>query len=276
MMAFALYCLLDKKYCDDKGADVRRLAASLHRTPDAVALKIWNIAAHDANRRELGRVGMRHGSKLDMQIWEWFAERGDDFLFDCVSLLDDALAKSPLDIEGHFITDRVSSVERFTTQLGRETKAVVKKRLGQTYFRNTLLLNYKGVCCLTGLAIPNMLVASHIKPWADSTPTEKTAAANGLLLNALHDRAFDQGLITIDHDYRIQVAHDGVRDLMSRMTSPDMDADDIEAIKAAANSANERMLYAYEGHAIHMPRSNPPSHEFIDWHHRHVWLGQAV
>lgn len=70
MMAFALYMILEPRECDDKGFDVRRLAAAIHRTPNSVALKIWNIAAHDANRQARGRVGMQHGSKLDAEIWD--------------------------------------------------------------------------------------------------------------------------------------------------------------------------------------------------------------
>ena len=253
MMAFALYRILDAKECDDKGLDVQRLAAALHRTPDAVALKIWNIAANDANRKAAGRVGMRHGSKLDAQIWEWFAEGGDDFLFDCIDLLHDTLASSPFTAE-QLATERTSAVDVLTARLGRETKAVTMRRVNQEYFRNSLMANYECACCLTGLAVPKLLVASHIKPWAVSTPVEKTAASNGLLLNALHDKAFDQGLITIDHDYRIHVAHDAV---------PHTDA-------------NDRMLYAYEERPIQLPRINPPSHEFIDWHRRHVWLGTVA
>ena len=71
------------------------------------------------------------------------------------------------------------------------------------------------------------------KPWKASTPTEKTAASNGLLLNAFHDRAFDQGLISIDDDYRIMVNHDKVRH------SP----------------VNDQWLYAFEDQRITLPQS---------------------
>lgn len=74
MMAFALYIVLKPRECDDKGLDVQRLASFLHRTPSSVVLKIWNIAAYDANRKARGRVGMKHGSKLDSQVWQWYAE----------------------------------------------------------------------------------------------------------------------------------------------------------------------------------------------------------
>ena len=74
MMAFALYIVLEPRECDDNGLDVRRLASFLHRTPDSVALKIWNIAAYDVNRRAQGKAGMEHGSRLDSQVWQWYAE----------------------------------------------------------------------------------------------------------------------------------------------------------------------------------------------------------
>ena len=62
MMAFALYIVLEPRECDDNGLDVQRLASFLHRTPDSVALKIWNIAAHDVNRKAQGKAGMKHGT----------------------------------------------------------------------------------------------------------------------------------------------------------------------------------------------------------------------
>ena len=90
-MAFALYIVLEPRECDDKGLDVQRLAFFLHRTPSAVALKIWNIAAYDANRKAHGRVGMQHGSKLDAQVWQWHKETPDTFMEECLDLLQNAL-----------------------------------------------------------------------------------------------------------------------------------------------------------------------------------------
>ena len=104
------------------------------------------------------------------------------------------------------------------------------------------------------MQIPSMLIASHIKPWKASTPTEKTAASNGLLLNTFHDRAFDQGLISIDDDYRIMVNHDKVRH------SP----------------INDQWLYVFEGQRITLPSISQPSHEFIEYHHKHIFLTDAA
>ena len=146
--------------------------------------------------------------------------KSDAFMAECLDLLQHALLQAnkrhihpaPL------ATDRYSLLETATKLLldrhnpeGGEREATTIQRINQPYFRNSLLLNYQCTCCITGMQIPSMLIASHIKPWKASTPTEKTAASNGLLLNAFHDRAFDQGLISIDDSYRIMVNHDKVR-----------------------------------------------------------------
>ncbi|HIZ17630.1 MAG TPA: HNH endonuclease [Candidatus Olsenella stercoravium] len=88
-------------------------------------------------------------------------------------------------------------------QLGLERVEQVLTRVNQDYFRSVLLSNYGGTCCLTGIDIPALLTASHIKPWAAATPNERLISSNGILLNALHDRAFDRSLITLDDRYRV-------------------------------------------------------------------------
>ena len=70
----------------------------------------------------------------------------------------------------------------------------------------------------------------------------------------LHDRAFDQGLISIDDDYRIMVNHDKVRH----------------------SDINDRWLYDFDGHEISLPAISQPSHEFIEYHHKHIFLANAA
>ncbi|MCC3149520.1 HNH endonuclease [Bifidobacterium bifidum] len=263
MMAFALYIVLEPRECDDKGLDVQRLASFLHRTPSSVALKIWNIAAYDANRKACGRVGMKHGSKLDSQVWQWYAEDPDAFMKQCLDVLRRALLQANASnfTPAPLAPDRHSPLETATALLidehaptKEERPITMLQRVNQSYFRNSLLQNYHGTCCITGMQIPKLLIASHIKPWKASTPNEKTAASNGLLLNAFHDRAFDQGLISIDDDYRIMVNHDKVRH----------------------SDINDRWLYDFDGHEISLPAISQPSHEFIEYHHKHIFLANAA
>ena len=112
------------------------------------------------------------------------------------------------------------------------------------------MANYGEKCCLTGLAIPELLVASHIKPWRDSDPkTERLNASNGILLNAFHDKAFDKGLITLSNDCEI-------------ILSPTLAKDDITS----------EWLFKYEGRKITMPYAMPPASTFIEYHQDVVFL----
>ena len=87
-----------------------------------------------------------------------------------------------------------------TANLPRTTEAerVVIQRVGQDIFRRGLLEYWDGRCAITGLDVPELLRASHIKPWADcDTDAERLDVFNGLLLAAHLDAAFDAGFITV-------------------------------------------------------------------------------
>ena len=79
---------------------------------------------------------------------------------------------------------------------------------GPDFFRKAVMTSYNSTCCITGLNTKALLIASHIKPWKDSSDVEKTNPRNGLCLNALHDKAFDKGYLTISPDYFIHISED--------------------------------------------------------------------
>ena len=89
-----------------------------------------------------------------------------------------------------------------TCQLSDHTEAerMVKQRIGQNILREALLKQEGGQCMVTGLAIPELLVASHIKPWRDATDEERLCLDNVFLLAPHIDSLFDKGLITFDDD----------------------------------------------------------------------------
>ena len=91
------------------------------------------------------------------------------------------------------------------TITGSERLQLIKGRVNQGYYRDLLLQKYKK-CCLCGISNNRFLVASHIKPWASSTPAEKVDAENGLLLCPNHDKLFDSGMITFDEHGTIIVS----------------------------------------------------------------------
>ena len=86
--------------------------------------------------------------------------------------------------------------------LETERISLVKSRRGQGVFRENLLEKYK-FCIITHINIPNILVASHIKPWSVCSNSERLDVNNGLLLSATYDRLFDSGLITFKNNGEI-------------------------------------------------------------------------
>ena len=104
--------------------------------------------------------------------------------------------------------------EAQTATLPKTTEAerLVVQRIGQDIFRAALLTYWHGRCPLTGITDPDLLRASHIKPWsACETDAERLDVHNGLLLSALWDAAFDKGLVTF--------ADDGTLILSDRLTT---------------------------------------------------------
>ncbi|WP_395804524.1 HNH endonuclease [Archangium minus] len=63
-----------------------------------------------------------------------------------------------------------------------ERAALVKARRGQGIFRENVS-KVERACRITGVAVPNFLVASHIKPWRHSSNQERLDGHNGLLLS---------------------------------------------------------------------------------------------
>lgn len=82
---------------------------------------------------------------------------------------------------------------------GEDGQTLSTYRIGHGDFRQ-VLIDYWGACAVTGLAAPQLLRASHIKPWAASSPIEKTDPFNGLLLAPHLDAAFDAGYIAFSGD----------------------------------------------------------------------------
>lgn len=133
--------------------------------------------------------------------------------------------------------------------VGRDKERLVKTRVNQDFFRSSVLGLYQFKCCITGLNIPELLVASHIKPWKDDFEN-RTNPQNGLCLNTLHDKAFDKGYITITTEYRVK-------------TSKHLD--DFNS------KANEELFIKYENFPIDLPEKFLPKKEFLEYHYEEVF-----
>ncbi|RKG87107.1 HNH endonuclease [Corallococcus terminator] len=103
----------------------------------------------------------------------------------------------------HTFEKKVAALPKTT-----EAERLVVQRVGQNLFRDGLLELWEGRCAVTSLAVPKLLRASHIKPWADcATDAERLDVYNGILLAPHLDAAFDLGFITVQDDGAIVVGN---------------------------------------------------------------------
>jgi hypothetical protein len=88
-----------------------------------------------------------------------------------------------------------------------ESEYLRAQRLGQAKFRADLMKQWSGRCALTHVAMPEILRASHIKAWRDSTAHERINPQNGLLLAVHIDGLFDRGFLSFKEDGRAILSH---------------------------------------------------------------------
>jgi len=103
------------------------------------------------------------------------------------------------DQAAHTFRERAAKALASVADKGTEVERLVRQRVGQDVYREALLDYWGGACAVTGLALPDVLRASHAKPWADGeSDEERWDVFNGFLLVAHVDALFDRGLITFD------------------------------------------------------------------------------
>lgn len=239
ILAFELYCRIPFKVTKATNPDVQQLATLLKRSPAGVARKLGNFGAFDPVLKERNISGLVHASRLDRQIW-------DEFQRDWPTL--------------------VSAAQRLRTTLGRKMKipedelhlpsgpsehiTTARQRLHQSFFRQAVLSSYEQACCITGIQLPNVLVASHIIPWSVDQ-TLRADPTNGLCLSATFDRLFDSGLMSIDEALTIRFS----REVLRRRSGP------------VAN-----LIGAFHGKVIRPPTRFLPCVDCLRWHLEHVFL----
>ena len=88
---------------------------------------------------------------------------------------------------------------------GEERQVTISQRIRQNFFRSTILSNFEERCCISGLAEPRLLIASHIVSWVRA-PDKRLSPHNGLCLSALYDRAFDRHLLTLNDQLEVRLS----------------------------------------------------------------------
>ena len=89
--------------------------------------------------------------------------------------------------------------------ISTEKQNLVKCRIGQGSFREKLIEFWQG-CSVTGFENIEILIASHIKPWSNSSNEERLDVYNGFLLTPNLDKLFDKGYISFDTNGKILIS----------------------------------------------------------------------
>lgn len=213
------------------------LAQKLGRTPGSVNMKANNFASLDPVFLASGRSGLPGASAADRALWAEYAASPDELKLE----MDEAVERLQL--------HRTELVELPQVAPVGDSEVVVtrKQRRHQRFFREQLLGAYDGCCAITGLDIPELNVASHIIPWSVSE-ARRADPTNGLLLNALLDRAFDRGWITFENR-RLRCARG-----------------------LDAGKESHQLLLRYSGAELRQPDRSPPDEDALRWHRENRFL----
>ncbi len=253
VLALYLYCQIPFAKTKANNAEVIRLAKLIGRTPASVARKLGNFGAFDPLLAEQGISGLTHTSRDDRRIWDEFRNRWEPLVEESVRLL--AALSAPLQDREDARAAAMSEDEQIVARPAgpSERQAFVPVRLFQSFFRRTVLASYDSACCVCGLNVRPLLVASHIKPWAFDE-SARSDPENGLCLCALHDRAFDRGLIAISEGLCLLVH---------------------STIASSKQGFVRAALADFHDLPLRMPTRFAPREEFLAWHRRNVF-GRAI
>jgi putative restriction endonuclease len=195
MLAINLYSKLTFGQMSQTNRQIIELASLIGRTPASVTYKLVNFASLDPR---LTQKGMVNASKLDKEVWQEYMSNWDEVFFEGEKLL---ATKKQTTIEKLYNID----LDKYKQKEGKEVERLVRTRVNQDAFRGAVLTNFNNQCCITGINMIELIVASHIAPWSEDK-INRLSPQNGLALNTLHDKAFDRHLITVTEGLKIKIS----------------------------------------------------------------------
>jgi len=245
ILALNLYLKLPFGKLHSGTPEIIHLANLLGRTAGSIAMRLNNFASVDPYHQQRGIGGLPGGRKQVEPIWQEFINNKDALLFESERILAE---KEHTSIESKFY-DELKGTEHLK---GEYKLREVKTRVNQNIFRQIVIANYSGKCAITGIDIPDLLLASHIIPWSKSEE-ERLNPENGICLSALYDRAYDKGYIGINEKYEI-------------LLSP--------YLKKKQKVEYHAIYFAsLTGTKIIMPKKYNPRREFLQFHLDEVFKG---
>lgn len=243
IIAFNVYCKIPFKSSSKTNQTIIKYANIIGRSPSSLNMKVGNFGRLDPELKKQGITGLTHGSKLEEDIWEEFNGNWEELAYESELLISKYAHKSIEETAGIILSD-------FEVPEGLEKQTIVKQRVNQKFFRTTILSSYYSKCCITGLSIPDFLVASHIIPWSKDKQN-RLNPRNGICLNSIHDKAFDKGFITITPDFKVKVSKY---------------FDEYKTEKSVCD-----FFLNFDNLRINLPDKFIPSKEFLDFHFNNIF-----
>lgn len=239
LIALRMYLRLPFGRLHGRNPEIVELANKIGRTPNALAMKACNFASLDPVFLASNRKGLSGASESDRLLWSEFEGNSERLAAESEELF--------AEFEPQAVQEELNDLAMPTGET--DVLRVVRARRVQSFFRAAVLTSYNSRCAVSGLAVPELLVASHIIPWSASID-RRADPRNGLCLSALFDRAFDRGLMTVDLQHRVVVS----RRLLAAASNADLACSISEAhgrlIKLPVRLAPDPMALAHHREVI--------------------------
>lgn len=187
LLAINMYSRIPNGSMHSKNKEVIALSKIIGRSIGAISRKLGNLKRLDPFQQARGQFGLSRGGGLEVEIWNEFYGNIESAAFQSEVIRAEKELRT---IDS--IIDREPELNEILQMHGKEREQLVKLRVNQAFFRSMVLAAYDDTCCITGLKKPELLVAGHIRRWADDEPNRMNPH-NGLAINGWHDKAFEIG-----------------------------------------------------------------------------------
>ena len=223
---------------------LQEMSLKMGRSLSSLIMKMVNLASMDETHLSRGVTSLPHASKLDKEIWLEFKNNYPKLVLERERIISSIAINS--DTHEEIIANNDNDIyDKKYTMYERK----VLSRNGQSFFRKAVLSAYRERCCATGMAIPELLQACHIKPWREcESLSDCLNPANGLCFNYLLHRAFDVGYITV-HSHTMQI-------LVSSQIKKHPRLDE----------ATTQWILSLDHKEIEIPERNQPYSAFLEYH----------
>lgn len=228
VIAYALYCITPLNQIKPTNKTIQQVAEIIPHSVASIVMRMKNFQYIDPKAGK----GLRHVAKNDILIYEEFKHDWGALSIEAETLTGLALFDST-PLHGAKPLSSLTDKSRVTRE--------------RVFFKKAVLSAYDDKCYISGCTLPQMLIASHIKPYAKCrSEEERVSPDNGICLNTFYDKAFDSGLITITPSMVIHVSP------LARCREND--------------EFSRKWLLSLEGRVLPIPPRFPPRRVFLEYH----------